>query len=50
MKNSPMAAPAMGAMYCMGAESEAVAETMMVLSSTPWRERVSRMEATVEAF
>ncbi len=36
MKYSPMAAPAMGAMYCMGAESAAVAATMTVLSRTPW--------------
>ena len=37
-------------MYCSGAESEAVAATMMVLSRTPWLSRVWRMVATVEAF
>ena len=50
MKYSPMAAPAMGAMYCIGAESAAVAATMTVLSRTPRCERDSRIVATVEAF
>ena len=45
-----MAAPAIGAMYCRGAESEAVAATMMVFFMAPWRSRVSTTPATVEAF
>ena len=50
MKYSPIAAPAMGAMYCIGADSAAVAETMTVLSRTPCCASDSRMPATVEAF
>ena len=35
MKYSPMAQPEYGAMYCIGASSEAVALTMMVYSIAP---------------
>ena len=50
MKYSPMAAPAMGAMYCSGAESDAEAFTMIVYSIAPCFSSVSTRPATVEAF
>ena len=50
MKYSPMVQPEYGAMYCIGASSEAVALTTMVYSIALARESCSTSWATVEFF
>ena len=50
MKYSLMAAPAKGAMYCIDADADAGAETMVVYSMAPYFVSFARMSATVESF
>src|SRR5690606_12466279 len=49
-KYSPMVQPAYGAMYCIAAESEAVAATTMVYSIAPCSSSLRTTFAMVEAF
>ena len=50
MKYSAIAQPEYGAMYCMGAGSEAPATTTIVYSIAPAWRSFSTTEATVEFF
>ena len=50
MKYSPIAAPAYGAMYSMGAGSEASAQTTVVYSIAPNSRRRATTLATVDSF
>jgi hypothetical protein len=50
MKYSAMAHPEYGAMYCMGAGSEAEALTMIVYSIAPASRSLASTARTVEAF
>ena len=50
MKYSAMVTPAYGARYCAGAESAAVAPTIMVYSIAPCCSKVRTIRAIVEAF
>ena len=47
MKYSPMAHPAYGARYCMGAESAAFAATTTVCSMAPYRSSTATVWATL---
>ena len=49
-KNSPIAQPEYGAMYCIGAGSEAVAATTIVYSIAPCSSSVLTTCATVDRF
>jgi hypothetical protein len=49
-KYSPMVQPVNGAMYCIGAGSEAVAATMIEYSSAPCSSSTLTNCATVERF
>ena len=50
MKYSAIAQPEYGAMYCIGAGSEALAVTTIVYSIAPAARSFSTTDATVDAF
>ena len=49
-KYSPIAQPEYGAMYCIAADSDAVAATMIVCASAPFSSSLRTTFATVEFF